>query len=80
MYAPCQAQRLSLKISRFVVAAYIVTLTEFEKNGYRELLTYMRKNMRFRSKMEPLNTITDPDRLLSVFEACTSIRFFQRQR
>uniref|UniRef100_A0A0M3IE39 JmjC domain-containing protein n=1 Tax=Ascaris lumbricoides TaxID=6252 RepID=A0A0M3IE39_ASCLU len=45
--------------------AYIVTLTEFEKNGYRELLTYMRKNMRFRSKMEPLNTITDPDRLLS---------------
>uniref|UniRef100_A0A915ALU2 JmjC domain-containing protein n=3 Tax=Parascaris univalens TaxID=6257 RepID=A0A915ALU2_PARUN len=48
--------------------AYIVTLTEFEKIGYRELLTYMRKNMRFRSKMEPLNRITDPDRLLSFFE------------
>ncbi|KHN73632.1 JmjC domain-containing histone demethylation protein 1 [Toxocara canis] len=56
---------------------YLATLTEIERNGYRELLVYMRKSMRFHSKMEEPNTITDPFKLLSVFEVQFRLRFLE---
>uniref|UniRef100_A0A0M3JAQ1 DUF4476 domain-containing protein n=1 Tax=Anisakis simplex TaxID=6269 RepID=A0A0M3JAQ1_ANISI len=48
---------------------YLASLCESERNGFRELLLYMRKNLRFRTKLQPSEAITDCDRLLITFEA-----------